>query len=275
MAKHYLSKSKLLSFLQCPRRLYLEVKQPELASPSDGAMAIMAAGHTVGEVARSLHAGGILIESQGNLSEAIRQTAQHLADKQRKPLFEATIQHDGTLVRTDLLLPEKKAWQLVEVKSSTSVKDYHRLDAAIQRFVLEKAGVAVDSVAIQFIDNTFVYPGKGCYHQVKRNGEVNSLFAKEDVSADIAPLVKKDVAGWIKAARKTLDGKLPPMTDNCDDPYECPFKAYCHADAPEYPVDCLPRIGAQAASLRAQGYDDIRDIPTGVLANPVQERVRK
>jgi len=275
MAKHYLSKSKLLSFLQCPRRLYLEVKQPELASPSDGAMAIMAAGHTVGEVARSLHAGGVLIESQGNLSEAIRQTVQHLADRQRKPLFEATIQHDGTLVRTDLLLPAKKAWRLVEVKSSTSVKDYHLLDAAIQRFVLEKAGVPVDSVAVQFIDNTFVYPGKGCYHQVKRNGEVNSLFTQEDVSADIGPLVKKDVSGWIKAARKTLDGKLPPMTDNCDDPYECPFKAYCHADAPEYPVDCLPRIGVQAAGLRAQGYDDIRDIPAGVLANPVQERVRK
>ena len=104
---------------------------------------------------------------------------------------------------------------------------------------------------------------------------MNSLFTQEDVSADIGPLVKKDVSGWIKAARKTLDGKLPPMTDNCDDPYECPFKAYCHADAPEYPVDCLPRIGVQAAGLRAQGYDDIRDIPAGVLANPVQERVRK
>lgn len=275
MVKHYLSKSKLLSFLQCPRRLYLEVTHPELATVSDGAAAIMETGNTVGEIARSLHADGILIDSQGNLSEAIRQTTQHLAAKQRKPLFEATFQHDGTLVRSDLLLPTKKAWHLVEVKSSTSVKDYHLADAAIQRFVLEKAGVAVDGVSIQVIDNSFVYPGKGCYHEVKRNGEVNNLFAQTDVSADIAPLVKTEVPGWIKAARTTLAGKLPPLTDHCNKPYPCPFIAHCHADGPEYPVDCLPNIGTKAANLRAQGYDDIRDIPAGVLANPVQERVRK
>lgn len=275
MAKHYLSKSKLLSFLQCPRRLYIEVKQLVPVTFSASAKAMMDTGNTVGEVARSLHAGGILIESQGNLSEAIRQTSAHLAEKQRKPLFEATFQYDGALVRTDLLLPEKKTWHLVEVKSSAKVKDYHLSDAAIQRFVLEKAGVAVGSVSLQVIDNSFVYPGKGCYHEVKRNGTVNSLFAKTDVSAEIAPLVKKGVAGWIKAARKTLDGKLPAMTDNCDDPYECPFKAYCHADAPEYPIDCLPGIGAKAADLRAHGYQDIRDIPVGVLGNKRREWVRK
>lgn len=275
MTKHYLSKSKLLSFLQCPRRLYLEVNQPELATVSEGAQAIMATGNVLGDIARSFHAGGVLIESQGNLSEAIRQTAEHLAAKQRKPIFEATFQHEGTLVRADLLLPEKKAWRLVEVKSSTSVKDYHLADAAIQRFVLEKAGVAVDRVSVQVIDNTFVYPGKGCYHEVKRNGTVNSLFAQTDVSADIAPLVKKEVSGWIKAARKTLDGKLPAMTDRCDDPYECPFKAHCHANAPEFPVEALPRIGGKAAGLRAKGYDDIRDIPAGVLDNKLHEWVRK
>ena len=178
MIKRYLSKSKLLSFLQCPRRLYLEVTHPGLATVSDGAAAIMESGNTVGEIARSLHADGVLIESQGNLSEAIRQSAQHLAAKVRAPLFEATFQHDGTLVRTDLLLPAKNAWHLVEVKSSTRVKDYHLADAAIQRFVLEKAGVAVDGVSIQVIDNSFVYPGKGRYHEVKPNGKVNSLFAQ-------------------------------------------------------------------------------------------------
>jgi CRISPR/Cas system-associated exonuclease Cas4 (RecB family) len=276
MVKHYLSKSKLLSFLQCPRRLYLEVTQRDRAIVSASAKAMMETGHVVGAIARSLHADGILIESQGNLSEAIRQTAQHLAAKQRKPLFEATFQHDGALVRTDLLLPTKKAWHLVEVKSSTSVKEYHLSDAAIQRYVLEKAGVAVDSVSIQVIDNTFVYAGKGCYQEVKRNGKVNSLFAQTDVSADIAPLVKKEVSGWIKAARKTLDGKLPAMTDRCNKPYPCPFIAHCHADGPEYPVDCLPNIRTKAAAgLRAQGYDDIRDIPVGVLTNKQQERVRK
>ncbi len=95
-------------------------------------------------------------------------------------------------------------------------------------------------------------------------------------AADIAPLVKKEVSVWIKAARTNPRGQTAahgPIAVTT--PYECPFKAFCHADAPEYPIERLPRIGAQAADLRAQGYEDIRDIPAGVLANKVHEWVRK
>ncbi len=272
---HDLTKSKLISFLQCPRRLYLEIKKPELRATSAGSTAIMAAGNDVGDIARSMHPEGIYIETLKSV-DAIQQTAQHMAAKNRKPLFEAAFLHDGTLVRSDLLLPGKKVWHLVEVKSSTSVKDYHLQDAAIQRFVLEKSGVAVGDVAIQVIDTSFLYPGKNCYDQVKKNGTVNSLFKQQDVTNDITPLVRKDVPEWIRAARKTLAGKLPAATDHCDEPFECPFKGYCHADAPEFPIECLPRIsGAKVADLRAQGYADIRDIPAGVLTNELHERVRK
>ena len=143
----HLSKSRLLSWLQCPRRLYLDVKHPELAQVSEGAQAIMTTGNRVGEVARAAYPEGVLIESQSNLSEALRQTETHLAAKPRRPLFEATFCHDDTLIRADLLLPEKRHWHLVEVKSATSVKDYHLADAAIQHHVLKSAGVSVGSVA--------------------------------------------------------------------------------------------------------------------------------
>ncbi len=274
--KAYLSKSKLLSHLQCPRRLYLEVNHPDLSEVSEATEAVMATGSEVGEVARTLHAGGVLIEKQENLGEAIRLTGELIAAKPRKTLFEATFAHDDVLVRADILEPQRKVWWLTEVKSSTEVKDYHVQDAAIQAHVLAEQGLPLGRVSIQHINNAFVYPGKGCYHQVKRNGTVNSLFTEVDVTAEIKPMVKNEVPKWIAAARKTLAGDMPARTENCDEPYVCPFKDYCYPQTADYPTECLPRIGkAKARTLLAAGYQDIRDIPQGDLTNDTHERIRQ
>jgi hypothetical protein len=41
---------------------------------------------------------------------------------------------------------------MVEVKSSTSVKDYYRDDAAIQAYVAKAAGLTLAAIAIAHID---------------------------------------------------------------------------------------------------------------------------
>ena len=52
----------------------------------------------------------------------------------------------------DIMLPDgddaDRSWRMVEVKSSTSVKDYHRDDIAIQAFVALAAGVPLKSIAV-------------------------------------------------------------------------------------------------------------------------------
>ena len=271
-----LSKSKLMAYRQCPRRLYLEVKHPERADVSEASASIMTTGAGVGELARSLHPDGHLIEANGDLASAIEQTERLLKAPHRQPLFEATVRHDGVLVRADLLIPDGKGWNLTEVKSSTSVKDHYYDDVAIQAFVLQGAGVALKNLAVQVINKEFVYPGNGRYHEVKRNGTFNSLFRQEHVGNEIATVTRKEVPRWIREARKVLTGPMPELTDHCHVPTECPFQGFCYADGPEYPVECLPRIRAtQVKALRAQGYQDIRDIPDGVLKNPNHERVRQ
>ena len=60
-----LSKSKLLAFRQCPKRLWLEVHQPELRADSGPTLASFATGHQVGDIARQLYdpqAQGTLID---------------------------------------------------------------------------------------------------------------------------------------------------------------------------------------------------------------------
>ena len=49
-----LSKSKLLAFRQCPKRLWLEVHQPDARQDSGATLASFAAGHQVGDIARQI-----------------------------------------------------------------------------------------------------------------------------------------------------------------------------------------------------------------------------
>jgi hypothetical protein len=51
-----LSKTKLLSLVQCPRKLWLETYSPELVpEPSAERTALLATGNVVGEIARQLY----------------------------------------------------------------------------------------------------------------------------------------------------------------------------------------------------------------------------
>ncbi len=262
-----LSKSKLLSHRQCPKRLWLETCRPEPAGAEDGIEARIKVGLEVGEIARSLYPGGVLIDGR-NLTSALVDTADQLAARPRRPLFDATFEYRGVLVRTDLLLPAKRGWRLVEVKASASVKPIHPADVAIQAWVVEGAGVRLAETALACIDTDFVYPGGGDYR---------GLFAEHPMGEEVEGL-RAEVPHWIRAARATLAGPEPGIEpgDQCTAPYECPFLAYCEPPEAEtgYPPEILPRAGALAAALREEGYTDLRQIPAGRLEKERHERIR-
>ena len=94
-----LSKSKMLSGIQCQKRLYLEVHQPKLAEQSGGTEQLFANGNLVGEIARRAQPKGKLIEHTADLKTALTQTAAELSGKSSVTLFEPAFQHGGALVR--------------------------------------------------------------------------------------------------------------------------------------------------------------------------------
>lgn len=262
-----LSKSRILLHRQCPKRLWLSVNRPDLAE-KDVAVAIrLAAGNTVGEVARSLHSGGILIEALEPKS-ALAATTEALAGK-RRPIFEAAFAFGGVLVRPDLLFPTRGGYRLVEVKSSTQVKDYHLADAAIQSCVAKMAGLPIKKVEIAHIDNTFIYPGRDRYED---------LFVHVDVSRRVGTL-EKEVPGWVRAAMETLIGLEPVNApgDHCTKSFSCPFMAYC-APAPGddgFPPEILPFPNGKvlASKLRAMGHNDLRKVPKSLITGAMHQRV--
>ena len=268
MSKWYLSKSKLLSGAQCAKRLYLETHRSELSEVSVATEQRFDMGHRVGEVARTRWPNGILIQHDTELSQALRETQKVLADKAVPALFESTFETDGILVRNDVLERTGEGMRLVEVKASTSVKDYHYLDMAVQAWVLRQAGMDLTHIELAHINSEFVYPG---------NEDYDGLFTFVDIRKEVEARLN-DIPELVDRLRKVLaDSDEPDIAigPHCHDPFECPFLNYCTPPQPDYPVSLLPRGGNVVKALLADGYRDLRDVPPGRLPNPLHERVRR
>lgn len=160
---------------------------------------------------------------------------------------------------------------MVEVKSSTTVKDYHRDDVAIQMFIAQAMEVPVASAAVACIDSSWTYPG---------NGDYDGLLVETDVTAE-AVVRKDEVKGWISEAHAIVAKKSEPtvrMGRHCGDPFECSFSAYCEGLVPaaEHPISVLP--GALSKSLKVlvetKALTELSQVPDALL-NDKQQRIKQ
>ena len=116
-------------------------------------------GNRVGEVAQQIYGSddSVFIPYEGGLSHALKKTARLVKGGPKFPIFEATFQHDGVLVRVDALLPDGDGWRIVEVKASTSIKEEHSFDCAVQGWVFQGMGHRLNGIALAHVDNSYVY----------------------------------------------------------------------------------------------------------------------
>ncbi|PRH81304.1 DUF2779 domain-containing protein [Arenimonas caeni] len=265
-----------MAYRQCPRRLWLEVHRPDLREDSASSQARFDAGHEVGEIARRIYdpqgKGALLDLDVLGVDGAIKQTKALLPT--RVPIFEAGFVARRVRAFADVLLPVRRkgrtAWRMVEVKSSTSVKDYHRDDVATQALLATESGVDLAEVAVAHIDSRWTYRGRGDY---------SGLLVEADLSNEALDR-GKEVRRWIKEAHAIVDQPKEPDVRtgrHCSTPYECGFHGYCSAREPPatVPAACLPRV--QTAALRAfldsGPAIEMADVPDGLL-NERQRRVK-
>jgi len=242
-----------MSGLQCEKKLWLETHRKDLLKHSARTEAVFAKGFRVGEMACREFPDGVMMPD--DLREALVRTQAALA--QKIPIFEATFQHEGVLVRIDILEPDGDGWVLNEVKASTSVKDVHVPDCAIQAWLLEQAGVTVTRVNLMHVDNSFVYPG---------NGDYRGLFIRADLTEAVRELLPQ-VPKWVSRLRSVLGDECPEIDigDQCTSPYDCAFRTLCAPPGPEYPVGILYRGGKRVQELIDAGYIDLTDVPRELL----------
>lgn len=268
--KVFLSKSKLMSARQCPKRLYLEVHRKDLVVYSASTEAAFRKGNTVGDIAHAIYGTdkSVFIPFEGTFSHKISKTRRLLSADDRAPIFEGTLQYEGVTVRADVLLPDGDGWRLVEVKASTTVKPEHSFDCAVQAWVFSRSGFSLNSVSLAHVDNTFEYEG---------NGDYRGLLTEENMDDDVDALFPS-VAEWVSEGRAIVSGDEPEVAvgARCYAPYECPFIDYCWPRDTAYPVDGLGGGIRKDALGRfvASGHRDVRDIPADAL-NDTQRRIQR
>jgi len=267
-----LSKSKFQTGLRCEKALWLSVHARELEDErTESGQWILDQGTEVGRIAQGLVPGGRLIaEDHRHPAEALEATARALAEGETV-LYEPAFEFDGVFVRVDILASAgDDLWDVYEVKSSSSLKDEHVTDAAVQTYVVEGAGLPVRRSHIVHIDTTYVYEG-GDY-------DPSGLFVVVDVTRETRAYMP-EVPGEVERLRALLDGPVPDMRigTRCHSPYRCDFTGHCHSILPEeHPITDIPRLSEPALNaLLDAGVTCIRDVPPTFRLTPTQrETVR-
>jgi len=264
-----ISKSKFVAGCQCLKRLYWQVHQPELAAEPDAAdQAIMQQGHEVGMLARQFFPGGIEVRSDRGLDEAIRATRELVANREIPAIYEGVFEHDGVLVRADILHRRGDGrWRLIEVKSTTDVKDHHLDDLGIQYRIVSRSGLDVASACLAHINRSYVFDGGSI--------EVRRLFKVRNLTRRVERLQPK-LTFQLRSQFTVLSmPKAPDIAPGrqCSDPVTCEFFDRCNFPRPNDHIGYLPRIHASVMDeLEELGIDSIRDVPEDFELTEIQRR---
>jgi predicted RecB family nuclease len=267
-----LSKSRFITGQQCHLRLWYQCYHPDLASEtSEAQQAIFDVGHKVGELATRLYPGGRRIaEDHTHHEKAVQTTLKVIENPEIHAIYEAAFLSDDIRVRVDILERlENGRWNLIEVKSSASVKDVHLPDVAVQWHVLRGAGLEIDKAFLMHVNNEYVYDGKEL--------DLNSFFISSDVTKEVVAM-QESVPSMISELKAVLSDSDPPdipPSRHCNTPYECEFYEHCTKEMPEHWIMDLSGITQRKLNeLAAMGINDIRDIPSTYSLTALHQRIR-
>jgi len=254
----YLSKSLYIRGLQCHKSLYLDRRRPELRSePTPELEALWASGHEVGDFARMLFPGGVVVPFEGLTGDEQLAKTREEIDRGTKAIYEATFSHDDVFVKADIIVRNRGCWDLYEVKSSTSVKEHHWDDVAVQYHVLSGSGLPVHKAYLVHINNGYV-----------RDGDIvpEELFVLQDITG-IVKGKQPSISDTLAEMRAVLRGAMPEIDigPHCSDPYECDFTNYCWRHVPEDSVFSLRGRGIDRWELYRQGVVKLEDVPLDSL----------
>jgi hypothetical protein len=260
-----LSKSTFLMGRQCPKLLWFRYNAKDrIPAPDEATQAVFQQGTEVGELAHQLFPGGTVV-APGIVApdEVIAETRKALPA--RRPLYEAAFAFHGGYARADILVPVAgNAWDLVEVKSTTQLKEeVHLPDLAFQSFVLTGAGLKLRKCFLAHINHQFV-----------RRGPIDprKFFTLEEVTRPVSAM-SGEIEEQIDAMLRVIGARSHPgigIGPHCDAPYTCPLHDHCWSFLPAASVFTLYRGGAKSFALLQQGIQRLDRIPAGVALTESQ-----
>jgi predicted RecB family nuclease len=266
-----ISKSRFIAGVQCLKRLYWQVHAPELAAQPDAASeAMIQQGHEVGMLARRLFPGGVEVRER-NLDHATRSTRELVANPDIPAVFEAVFEYQNVLVKVDILHRRRDGrWRLIEVKSTSDLKDQHVEDVGIQYRVVSRSGVDVASACLAHVNRRYVFEGREI--DMRRFFKIRNLTRRV---LKLQPKLTFELRSefTVLAMRKAPD--IAPGR-HCTDPVTCEFFERCNPPRPDDHIGFLPRIQASAVEeLEGMGIESIRDVPDDFELSEIQRRAAR
>src|SRR5450830_266222 len=185
-----ISKSKYITGLQCLKYLWYLINDPEAIPPFDEVTQFrFQQGHDVGNLAKSLFSGGIEIEhgvdikaelvrarELTNLADPVSAANNKSTNSTRLPLFEPAFTYKNAFARADILEPTgTDAWNIIEVKSASSIKDINKHDISFQKYCYEGAGLKINKCYLMYLNKDYIRQGPIDPHQ---------FFVMDDVTAE-------------------------------------------------------------------------------------------
>ncbi|GAH94445.1 unnamed protein product [marine sediment metagenome] len=207
----------------------------------------------VGEYAKKLYSGGIDLGKIGDLKEQLVKTSELLSE--RKPLFEASCSSGCVYSRADILVPaDTDRWDIIEVKSSTRLKEDYIFDVSFQKYCLDRAGVKIRKCYLANINNQYI-----------RKGDINpgQLFKKTDITVEVNEFligIEDRIEEMLEVAARTSPPEIL-IGKHCNEPYSCPLKDRCWRFLPDNHIFNLYGSKDKAAGLFNKGVLSIKDIP--------------
>jgi hypothetical protein len=213
---------------------------------------IIKQGIQVGELAKKLFKNGIDL-SNSDFKSNIKATQDCLF--LNHVLFEAGIEVDNLYLRMDIIVPNAdESYDIVEVKSSTKVKNEHIFDVAFQKYVCEKSGVNINKCHILHINNSYI--------------KQEELFKKEDITDKVEefyPNVPVLIEEMINIYNLP---EAPEVNANkyLFNEYPCEFDSDCWSFLPKYNVSKLYRIRKdKVADIFRGNIFEIKNVPNDIL----------
>jgi len=250
-----LSKTRFLSGLQCPKKLWTEVHARDLIPPVDPAIqSRFDQGHAVGSLAKRLFPGGL------EIGPGVRQWDRVVEDTrraltQRRPLYEAAFRSGGAACRVDILVPvDSNRWDALEVKSTTGVKDVHHQDLALQAYVLAGSGLDIRDFCVVHLNTSYVRHG---------DLDLEALFTRSRVTEEVQAR-QEIVRSRLDEMQEVLQGTSRPeiaIGRYCDEPYSCSLKKECWSFLPPANVFDLALDKRRGFELLSEGIVDLHEIP--------------
>jgi len=270
--KIFLTSEDFVLGLDCPKRLYLKIRRPDLGPDVSPFRAGLKTEHFfLRQLAAGLYPGGRWADEGGSSRPAAAvRTDALIGDPSVPAVFRAVFECKGLSPEIDYLWRNRDgSWDLALLRTGTWLKTKYLWELAFCRSVLDQLGLEVRHAYLMSISDQ--------YRRPVNDRHPETLFHQTDCMDRTVDLLEpmSQLAGQMLEFLEYDREPVLNMGRHCREPRPCPYERHCDQNRPIHWVGDFYRMsGARKKKLLERGIGDIREIPDDEPLTPLQSRIK-